>query len=198
MAKMKSLIDEVLYEKYEEVSEENTEGSLKLFYDIDIFITRFDNKEKAAEGEEVPEEEPEGEEQAEGKIYKRKAKGEIPMSKDKAMNVLNLENLLNFASNMVEKGDPLINELVVQTIKTAAGVGQGAIGEIFDEDDKMIVDLDYGFSKKDSIGVKITKTSGSEVVSFSMKKDDNILPSGFDYNTFNNQLLSIRKRLIEG
>jgi hypothetical protein len=198
MAKMKSLIDEVLYEKYEEVSEENTEGSLKLFYDIDIFITRFDNKEKAAEGEEVPEEEPEGEEQAEGKIYKRKAKGEIPMSKDKAMNVLNLENLLNFASNMVEKGDPLINELVVETIKTAAGVGQGAIGEIFDEDDKMIVDLDYGFSKKDSIGVKITKTSGSEVVSFSMKKDDNILPSGFDYNTFNNQLLSIRKRLIEG
>lgn len=195
---MKSLIDEVLYEKYEEVSEENTEGSLKLFYDIDIFITRFDNKEKAAEGEEVPEEEPEGEEQAEGKIYKRKAKGEIPMSKDKAMNVLNLENLLNFASNMVEKGDPLINELVVETIKTAAGVGQGAIGEIFDEDDKMIVDLDYGFSKKDSIGVKITKTSGSEVVSFSMKKDDNILPSGFDYNTFNNQLLSIRKRLIEG
>jgi len=198
MAKMKSLIDEVLYEKYEEVSEENTEGSLKLFYDIDIFITRFDNKEKAAEGEEVPEEEPEGEEQTEGKIYKRKAKGEIPMSKDKAMNVLNLENLLNFASNMVEKGDPLINELVVETIKTAAGVGQGAIGEIFDEDDKMIVDLDYGFSKKDSIGVKITKTSGSEVVSFSMKKDDNILPSGFDYNTFNNQLLSIRKRLIEG
>lgn len=198
MAKIKGLIDEVLYEKYEEIQEENKEGNLKLFYNVDIFIRRVEEKKAAAEGEETEREEGEEKPEDEGKIYKHTATGEFVVPKEKAENVLNLENLLNFASNMVEKGEPLINELVVEAIKTAAGVGQGAIGEIFEEQDKMVVDLDYGFSKDDSVGVKINKTSGSEVVSFSMKKDGNILPSSFDYTTFNNQLLSVRKRFIEG
>lgn len=195
MAKIQGLIDEVLYEKYEEIQEENKEGNLKLFYEVDIFIRRAEEKKDAADKGEAP---PEAEEGQEGKIYKHTANGEIVVPKDRAENILNLENLLNFTSNMVEGGEPLINELVVEAIKTAAGVGQGAVGEIFEEQDKMVVDLDYGFSKDDSVGVKINKTSGSEVVSFVMKKDGNVLPSSFNYNTFNNQLLSIRKRFIEG
>lgn len=198
MAKFRKLIDEILYENYEEkIEEDDKENNLKLFYDVDILITREEEKRKAAEGE-TPEEGEEETEKEEGSVYKHKANGEVAISKDKAENIQNLENLLNYASNIIEGGKPIINELVVEAIKTAAGVGQGAIGEIFDEDDKMIVDLDYGFSKEDSVGVKINKGAGSEVVSFSMKHNGNILPSNFNYNTFNNQLLSIRKRLMEG
>jgi hypothetical protein len=190
MTKFKNLIDEVLYEKFLE-EEINKENNIKLFYDIDILITEAEKKEKAAEGEEVSTE-------VKSEVYRNKATGEIALDKNRAENTLNLENLLNVASNMIEGGKPVINKLVVEAIKTAANVGQGAIEDIFDENDKMIVDIDYGFSKKDSVGIKINKTFGSEVVSFSMKKNGNILPVPFDYTTFNNQLLDIRKRYLEG
>jgi hypothetical protein len=202
MAKFNDLINEIFYEEYpEEVNEaENKENSMMLYYDVDIFITRSQEKLQAAEGQggEEEQEKEQEQEQGQGQIYRHKAQGELNVPKEKVENIQNLENLLNYASNVYEGGDPVINELVVETIKTAAGVGQGAIGEIFDEDDKMIVDIDYGFSREDSVGVKINKAAGSEVVSFSMKHNGNILPSKFDYNTFNNQLLSLRKRFMEG
>lgn len=204
MSKLKRVLDEVLYENYEEKinEQEDKENNLKLFYNIDILITRSEEKKQAAEGN-APEEgrEEEGgeeQEQSQGQVYNHKAQGELTVPQEKAENVQNLENLLNFAANMYEGGEPLINELVVETIKTAAGVGQGAIDQILDENDKMIVDLDYGFSKDDGVGIKINKQSGNEMVSFSMKHDGNIVGQSFNYDTFNQQLLDLRKRLLEG
>ena len=176
--RIQSVFEQVLFDRN---IEENKENNLKVFYNVDIRITRS----------------PEGEEEKEGTSYIQRSNGEATVQERNVQNIQNLHNLIDYAANLIEGGKPVINDLVSEIIKTAADQGKDALTDLVQQDDKIIIDLDYGFEDVDSVGIKLNKTSGSDLVSFSMKKDGNIIPGDFQMNIFEQQILAIRKRFVE-
>jgi len=179
MQKIGNIFEEVLFDK--KIEEENKENSLKSFYMVDIRVTRGGDEEKKTEGT----------------SYVQRTEGEVVVPEDKVQNIQNLHNLVDYMSGLVENGQPLVNSLVSEVIKTAADNGSDSLQDLVQEEDKIIIDVDYGFEKQDSIGIKLNKTSGSDLVTFSMKKDGNIIPGTFNMEIFEQQILSIRKRFME-
>jgi len=178
MKKIKNLVNEILYNLTEE---DLKEYNIKLFYDVDIRIIRnvSDKKEKTSTS------------------YINKAKGETPVKTDKIKNIQNIFNLLDYTGDLVENGKPLINELAVEIIKAYIEGGAKAIEELIQKEDKIIVDIDYGFDVEDSIGIKLNKTGGSDLVSLTMKKNGNIVQGDFSQKIFESQILSFRTRFME-
>lgn len=184
MKKLGSLFEEVLYDRKTEVLESNKENFLNAYYKTDIRITRG----REAEGEERDE--------TTATSYTHSSRGEVQVPEDRVENIQNLSNLVDYMASLVVNGKPLINDVVSEIIKTAAEAGTDSMEGLVQEEDKIIVDIDYGFDDRDSIGVKINKTAGSDLVSFSMKKNGNILPGNYNDKMFEQQILSIRERYM--
>lgn len=196
MKKFGNIFNEILFDRrieeiksthleqnqYEKLQEGNKESSIKALYSIDIRITRgevedSDKKDVAS--------------------YNRKVKGEVGIPESNVSNIQNLHNLIDHLSGLFENGKPILNDLVSEIIKAAAEGGVDSLKDLVQEEDKIVVDIDYGFEAQDSVGIKINKSSGSDLTSFSMKKDGNIIPGTFDKDIFEQQILSIRKRFME-
>jgi hypothetical protein len=230
MSTLKSIVDEVILEAKQE--------SLKLFYDVDVFIQEFkDDKEETelapAAGTTVPETpapaaatppdntvpatapvesfDDSGDLITEA-IIKVKAKGELVVPKEDALNIQTVQDLIDYLSDqtyqkqsIVEKvllkkgtggGSKIISPEIQEIILILAGLGgEKELGDIVDKGDKIIVDIDYGTEKLNSIGFKINKNAGTEVFSIMMKKDGKILPGKFDQALLNKQILFYRNSL---
>lgn len=180
MKKFGNIFNEVLFDR--KIEESSKGGSLKAFYAIDIRVTR--GAEEEADKKDVT-------------SYVQKAQGMVDVPESNIENIQNLHNLIDYMTGLVEGGKPLIDELVSEVIKTAADEGNESLQDLVQEEDKIIVDVDYGFELQDSVGIKLNKTSGSDLISFSMKKDNNIIPGTFNLEIFEQQILAIRKRFLE-
>jgi hypothetical protein len=178
--KLKDLFLQILEEK---------EKSLKMFYTIDILIQEFAKKPK--ENEDVKNEDVINEE-----IYSFKNEGEVIIPGSDLENIQTLDDLVDYISDIKIEGKPIINELVEEIILAMAGVGEKAIEEIVNEGDRILVDIDYGSSKNDSIGFKLNKVSGSASISLTMKKNNKIIPGNFDINEFNKQVIYFRNSIV--
>lgn len=178
MKKLKNIFEEVLFDKV--ILEENKESSIKLFFKSDIRITRGGS-----------------EDEAEGTSYVNKSSGEVVVPEERVENIQNLHNIVDYSASLIKNGKNLINDIVSEIIKTAADAGSESLQDLVQEEDRIIVDIDYGFEERDSVGVKINKTSGSDLVSFSMKKNGNIIPGTFDMSLFEQQVLAIRERYMD-
>lgn len=177
MRRVGNIFSEVLFDR--KLAEDAKESSLKVFYSIDVRLTRG------------------GEEGGEPTLYTQKTVGEVIIPKGDAENIQNLHNLIDYVSGLVENGKPLVDELIANAIKTAADAGAENLEDLIQEEDKIIADIDYGFEKLDSVGIKFNKTSGSDLVSFSLKKNNNIIPGTFNLDLFEQQILAIRRRFVE-
>lgn len=182
MKKMGTIIEEVLFDKKVEILEANKEDFLKAYYKTDIRITRGREEE--------------GEEARDIASYSHTSKGEVKVPENKVENIQNLYNLIDYMAGLIVNGKPLINDVVSEIIKTAADAGLDSLTDLVQEEDRIIVDVDYGFEDRDSVGVKINKTSGSDLVAFSMKKNGNIIPGPFNMELFEQQILAIRERYM--
>ncbi len=175
MKKMGSVFEEILFDR--KLDEANMEHDLKIFYNVDIRVSRGDEGKATS--------------------YAQRTSGDAAVVEKDVANIQNLHNLIDYASNLIENGKPLVNELVAEIIKTVSDQGKDAIVDLVQEEDRIIIDIDYGFEDMDSIGLKLNKTPGSSMVSFSMKKDGNIIPGDFKMEIFEQQILAMRKRYME-
>lgn len=192
MKKVGNIFSEILFDKkIEEIAEyhtqnkleeENKENTLKTKYSIDIRITRGGGEDS---------------DKKDVTSYIQNVKGEAAVPENTVANIQNLHNLIDYMSGLYENGKPLLSDLVSEIIKTAADNGADSLQDLVQEDDKIIVDIDYGFEEQDAAGVKINKSSGSDLVAFSMKKDGNIIPGKFTMDIFEQQVLALRRRFME-
>jgi hypothetical protein len=204
--RLSNIIDEILYEKKNK--------TLNLFYNVDIFIQGFKQKEEP-EVEPVKQEKPEEpakqeklEPKVESKtfhgnflvedIFKTKNNGSIVVPEEDADNIQTLEDLVEYLSDANENGKPVLNDLTKEIIISLAGIGEKAVDDLVSEGDKIVVDIDYGADKNNSIGVRINKSAGSNTISIVMKKDNQIIPSEFSLPEFNKQLVFFRNSIISG
>jgi hypothetical protein len=166
---------------------EKVDKKLNLYFNVDIFLQGF------------PEENPEqkNEDTLSEDIFKFNSKGQVPVPYEDVENIQTIDDLVDYVSDIRIGGKPIINDLVEEIILAMAGVGEKAIEEIVNEGDKIVVNVDYGSSKEDSIGFKVNKIAGSSSVSLVMKKDNKIIPGNFDINEFNKQLIFYRNSLVE-
>lgn len=200
--RIKSVIKEILFEQKEKAT--------KLFYNIDLFIQEFeDETEPEPEAQEKPKEEPAKEEpeapeeetKSFGKIlteaiHKMKSSGEFVVPQQDAENIQSLEDLIDYVSDKKDKGKAIIDKLTQEIVLSLADVGTKPIEDVINEGDKILIDIDYGLKKEDSVGLKVVKNAGTNSASILMKKDGKILASPFDIVAFNHQMVYVRNSLV--
>tara|TARA_Y100000310_G_scaffold109614_1_gene108018 strand:+ start:3487 stop:4092 length:606 start_codon:yes stop_codon:yes gene_type:complete len=200
--KVKNVIDEVLLEKKVK--------NLKLFYKTDIFVQEFPNKEEdeekpvttpeekqSAETEQPAESTEEDENLLTEEIHKFKSEGELAIPEEDAGNIQTMEDLLDYLSDKKsDNGQAILDDFAIEVALALSGVGVKAIEDIISKGDKLLIDVDYGTEKEDSIGFKILKNAGSNTVSITMKKDGKIIPSPFELPVFNRQLIYFRNTIV--
>jgi hypothetical protein len=133
---------------------------------------------------------------------KVRALGYIALETDEAYNIQTAEDLIEFLSTKIDGGKTnkekdktkkIFNDFIKESlvlITTGAPMNQ-----LIGKKDKFIVELDYGFEKDNSIGMKVNKLGGVASMSISMKKDDDLIPGPFNVNAFNERLLYFRNEL---
>jgi hypothetical protein len=191
---------------------------LKIFYVVDINIKDpEEDQEKAAEmptqppPAEVPAPAPVATPQVtpqesfrekvnslleeEGVVSKKE--GIIQVPEADVENIQTLEDLLDYISDKGgEDETKIIDDFAIEVIYSSTGINSTALSEILKRDDKILVDLDYGTNKKDSIGIKVLKRSGVNNISVMMKKNGNIIPAKFNLQDFNNQIITYRNSVV--
>ena len=213
--KLENILDDVFFTKKIEEEKKESGTSLKVFYDIDALIQNFpeeeeENKEKEEVKQTTPPKEVEQaetptQEETEQKkeeinesvelnedIFTFKAKGEINVDKNKVESIQTLLDLLQFVKEQKKNGKPIINSLIIEIVAALAGVGEKGVEDLVNKGDKILITIDYGFTKKDSVGLRINKTAGAKAVSLSLKLDNEIVPAAFNIIEFNRQLIYYR------
>jgi hypothetical protein len=237
MSTLKNLIDEVILEAKNE--------TLKLFYDVDVFLQEFKDTEKEPEdkvepaagtstaGEPAPPttepapaspapasttttEPTEGFDEA-GEllteaIIKIKAKGELVVPKEDAANIQTIQDLIDYLGDQTHTQQSIVEKVlekkgtnksvkiitpeIQEIILILMGIGgDKQLADIVDKGDKVIIDIDYGPEKLNSIGFKVNKNAGTDVFSIMIKKDGKVLSGKFDQAMVNKQILYYRNSL---
>ncbi len=202
--KIKNIIDEVLLEKKAK--------NLRVFFKTDIFVQEFPEKEDAEEEPvrqtpEKPEVEAQQpavavedtknvEELINEDIHKFNSVGELVVPEEDANNIQTMEDLLDYLSDKSVDDKKILDNFIIEIAKTLSGVGAKPLEEVVHKGDKILVDVDYGVEKENSIGFKILKNAGSDSITITMKKDSKVVASPFDLPTFNKQLIYFRNSLI--
>ena len=212
MAKLQSIINEVLYKA--------TEKNLKILYKTDIFIQDFEEPEGKEEPEEPIEEpvvaEPEApvvppaqptvgsqiiaqeetkkkEKQLTEDIFKSKTEGTATVELEKAKTILTLDDLLEHLENQKDEEDKqILDELTVEIIKSLAdATTEKVVSDILHKGDKCNVTLDYGFDEQDSIGFQISKNAGVDLATMIMRKDGDPMTGAFNLAVFNQTITGV-------
>lgn len=195
--KMNSILKEVLYEEKEK--------GLKIFYKIDVYLQKFPEKEEEPEEKEEPEtpeeELPTEEEKTKEKmiteaIHQFKSDGVINVPIEDVENIQSLQDLLDYVSDKQDRGNPVLDEVATEIVLALADVGTKPIEDVVDKGDKVIVDIDYGKERDDSVGFKVLKNAGTNAISIVMKKDNQVIPSEFQLPVFNQQLVILRNSIV--
>jgi len=129
-------------------------------------------------------------------IYKAKAKGEEQIPLEDVEDIQTLQDLLDYINDYGKKTNKkILDDASIEIILALAEPNPiKPISNVVTKGDKVIVDIDYGTDKEDSIGLKVNKKAGSDSITMSFKKDGKIIPGEFDSKIFNMQLISIRNR----
>ena len=188
--KVKDIITSVFKEA------EDDSKNLKLYYKTDILIQGFPEKEQPEEQPVQGEQPAQQEETLEEEIFKTSSEGVVSLPKEEADNIQTLEDLVDYLSDIKDGGRRVINDVAEEIILTLAGAGNAALQDIIHKGDKIIIDVDYGKNREDSIGIRVNKNPGSTNISLTMKKNGKIIPSDFDLNSFNRQLVYYRNSLF--
>ena len=201
--KPKEILEDIFIEKIEK--------GIKIFYNTNIFIQEFPEEEEETPPEEeippkkeAPSEKTSTEEDTKRRItsliteaiHKFQSSGEIDVPEEDATNIQTLEDLLDYISDKSVDGKKILDDLAVEVALSLADIGTKPIEEVINKGDKIMIDVDYGSNKDDSIGFKVLKNAGSNTVSITMKKDGKVIPSPFDLPVFNRQVVYFRNTLV--
>lgn len=220
MAKLQSLIREVLYEEKEK--------NLKIIYNTDIFIQDFQDEEKPKE--ETPEE-PEAEpvaaqpvvqepavepaattqpvapvESVEQEnnlivedIFKSKTEGSVVVVQEKAKTILTLNDLLEYLEDeKSEDENQILNDIAVEIVKSLSDADtKDIVSDVLHKGDKCNITLDYGFDEKDSIGFQISKNAGVDLATMIMRKDSEPMTGPFNLQVFNQTITGVFLKEIQ-
>ncbi|MFW6233187.1 MAG: hypothetical protein ACOC3Z_00830 [Nanoarchaeota archaeon] len=226
MATLKGIIDEVILEKkndalkvfyeidvfiqeYKNTDDEDTEQEEQ----------PAQNQQDTVEPTQEPEEPAEESFDEEGnllteEIFKKKLEGETSIEKKDAERIQTVQDLVDYLSDekietknasiiqKILKGkeaqkERIISPVIKEVILLMTGIGgDESVKDIVNKNDKVIVQIEYGYSKEDSIGLRINKKAGTEVYSIFLIKDGKILNGPFNQQLMNERLLYYRNSLM--
>lgn len=130
--------------------------------------------------------------------YTYNNKGVLNVPKQEFDNIQTLEDIVDYITDKRDnKGLKIIDDITVELIYSMAGITQTDLGSIVKKEDKIIVDIDYGNKKEDSVGIKLLKRAGVNNVSLIMKKDNELIDAPFNLKQFNSQIVSFRNEKME-
>lgn len=122
--------------------------------------------------------------------------GKLLIPEDDVDNIQSLEDLFDYLSKKNVKGQPVLNDAISEIVLNMAAGGPESIADLINKDDKILINIDYGMEKDNSVGLKATKSSGVNTLSLVMKKDNKVLPGPFSLQEFNKMVVFYRNSLL--
>jgi hypothetical protein len=129
--------------------------------------------------------------------FVKKASGIISVPGSEVSNIQTIEDLLDFMADKSDKSGKILDQVVIELIFAMAGISQSPLEEIVKQNDKVIIDVEYGHKKDSNIGFKVLKRSGVSNVSIVMIKDGEVINAPFDLKVFNSQLVEFRNGVMK-
>lgn len=142
-------------------------------------------------------------------VINEKKKGEIVIKEEEGLQIQTVDDLIAFLTKhhhseqtMMErvldkpgtkKTGTLLNELTSDLILVAIGSNTDKkLTDIVGKNDSFFFDISYGKDRDDSIGFNLSKSSGNNNFSLSLKQNGKILTNPFNLNALNSQIVYYR------
>jgi hypothetical protein len=129
--------------------------------------------------------------------FQRKTSGEISVPFDEVNDIHTLDDLLDFMADKTDRTGKILDQVSIELIFAMAGINQTPLDQIVKQNDKVIIEVDYGKKKDETIGFKVLKRAGVSNVSIVMIKDGEVLDAPFDLKAYNNQLILLRNGVMK-
>lgn len=135
---------------------------------------------------------------APGKDIIKKIEGVIALSKEEIDNIMTIDDILDVLGDKKHKGEDLLDDLTIETVLSLIGNPEAMKSpDLIKKNDQIIINLNFGYKKEDSVGIKILKRKGVNSVSIMLIKDNAIIDAPFDVKKFNNQITEYRNDYTE-
>lgn len=120
----------------------------------------------------------------------------VELSQKEQDLINSFDDLLNKLSDIKKDGTNILDDFCIEIITLCANKNFNEIKTKIDKKSKLFVEIIYGYNKNDSIGVRFSKSTNSDSISYLMLVDNKIISAPFDINKINQRIISLRNERV--
>lgn len=102
------------------------------------------------------------------------------------------DDILGKLKDIKKDGTNILDDFSSEIITLCSNKNFNEIQQKIDKKSKLFVEIIYGYNKNDSVGVRFSKPSNSDNISYLMLIDNKIISAPFDISKINQRIISLR------
>lgn len=122
----------------------------------------------------------------------RQFSGEIKLSQNQKDNIQSLVDIVEVLADTKKDGTPILDDFSTEIINLCIAQNFQQLKTSLDKKSKIFVEIFYGYTKFDSIGVRFNKHPNSEILVSTMLLDNNIINAKFSIDKINEKVAEFR------
>lgn len=122
----------------------------------------------------------------------RQFSGEIKLSQNQKDNIQSLVDIVEVLADTKKDGTPILDDFSTEIINLCIAQNFQQLQSSLDKKSKIFVEIFYGYTKFDSIGVRFNKHPNSEILVSTMLLDNNIINAKFSIDKINEKVAEFR------
>lgn len=124
----------------------------------------------------------------------RKLEGQVALDSDQVDGIQSIEDIIQTLVDVKQDGVNILDDFTAQTLLALISANANTITSTIDKDSFIFADIYYGYSKDDSVGIRIMKRKAADTVSTSMLIDNDLVPSKFNADNINSRIVDYRNQ----
>ena len=122
----------------------------------------------------------------------RKFSGEIKLTSNQKDNIQSINDIIEILSDTKKDGTPILDDFSSEIITLCASQNYQQIKSMIDKESKIFVEIYYGYTKFDSIGLRFNKHANADILTSTMLLDNNIINAKFSIDKINEKIAEFR------
>lgn len=128
----------------------------------------------------------------------RKLEGEIVLQKEEVDEIQSIDDIIIKLSESKVDGVTVLDEFTSDILQVIANPAtQMQLKDKIDKESSIFAEIIYGKKKEDSVGLRVIKRKGSELLTTSMMIDNNIVNSQYKKDTLDQRIVDYRNDEFE-
>ena len=122
----------------------------------------------------------------------RKFSGEIKLTSNQKDNIQSINDIIEILSDTKKDGTPILDDFSSEIITLCASQNYQQIKSMIDKESKIFVEIYYGYTKFDLIGLRFNKHANADILTSTMLLDNNIINAKFSIDKINEKIAEFR------